>query len=60
MSEDRAGQVLDRLESESTIVTGEVLDRPYAPPLVASFDMDSLTMGSAAALTPNGRVDQPA
>ena len=58
----RAEQVLDRLETEgrASFVTGDVLDKPFAAPVVASFDMDSLDMASAAALTPNGRPDQPA
>jgi hypothetical protein len=46
------------LEADDLVATA-VLDKPYAEPLVASFDLDSLDMGSASALTPNGRPDQP-
>jgi hypothetical protein len=31
----------------------------FVVPVVASFDLDSLRMGSASALTPNGRPDRP-
>jgi hypothetical protein len=54
-----AAQVLDRLETEDRFVKADVLDMAFTTPVVASFDLDSLDMGSASALTPNGRPDQP-
>ncbi len=41
-----------------TFVKPDDLERPFATPIVASFDLDSLEMGSASALTPNGRTDR--
>jgi hypothetical protein len=50
------GQVLDRLDSEAqrSFVRRIVESTPFATPVVASFELDSLEMGSAQALTPNG------
>ena len=44
-------------DDRPTPVDSAVLEKPFATPVVASFDMDSLEMGSASALTPNGRTD---
>jgi hypothetical protein len=55
MSHDElAREVLDGLEDERRpFVERAVSDMSFAVPVVASFDMDDLTMDSAAALTPN-------
>ena len=61
MSEEQpASQVLDRLGNDSrrSFVKRSVLGMAFAAPVVASFNMDSLTMKSASALTPNGRPDR--
>jgi hypothetical protein len=52
-------EVLDRLNTEErrAFVERVVQGTSYTAPVVASFDLDSLTMGSASALTPNGRLD---
>lgn len=49
-------EVLDRLDSEQrrSFVERVVQSTSFATPVVASFDLDSLKMGSAQALTPNG------
>jgi hypothetical protein len=49
-------EVLDRLDSDERreFVQHAVLDKAFALPLVASFELDSLDMGSVSALTPNG------
>jgi hypothetical protein len=47
-------QILSQLPDERrAFVKSAVLDSPFAPPLVASFALDSLRMDSASALTPN-------
>jgi hypothetical protein len=47
-------QILAELPDERRpFVKRAVLDSAFAEPIVASFDMDSLRMDSAAALTPN-------
>jgi hypothetical protein len=51
-------EVLDHVDGDRrSFVERAVRDRSFAVPVVASFDLDSLTMGSAAALTPNGVAD---
>jgi hypothetical protein len=53
-------EVLDHVDGDRRpFVERAVLDRSFAVPVVASFDLDSLTMGSAAALTPNGTAELP-
>jgi hypothetical protein len=49
-------EVLGKVDSDErrAFVEHVVQDEAFAPPLVASFELDSLEMGSASALTPNG------
>ena len=49
-------EVLGKIDSDErrAFVAHAVQDKAFAPPLVASFELDSLDMGSASALTPNG------
>lgn len=59
-SEERAGLVLDRLDDDGREeFVRRAVDKPFATPVVASYDLDSLDMRSASALTPNGRPDRP-
>jgi hypothetical protein len=59
-SEERAGLVLDRLDDEGREeFVKRAVDKPFAEPVVSSFELDSLDMRSASALTPNGRLDRP-
>ena len=47
-------QVLTKVPNERrSFVKRAVLESAFAEPIVASFEMDSLRMDSAAALTPN-------
>jgi len=57
-SEQRATLVLDRLDDDGREeFVKRAVDMPFAEPVVSSFDLDSLDMRSATALTPNGRCD---
>jgi hypothetical protein len=49
-------EVLDQLDTEErrAFVKRIVESTSFATPVVASFELDSLKMGSAEALTPNG------
>jgi hypothetical protein len=49
-------EVLSRLGDEDgrDFVKDVALDKAFVPPLVASFELDSLKMESVSALTPNG------
>lgn len=59
-SEERAGLVLDRLDDEGREeFVKRAVDMPFSEPVVSSFELDSLDMRSASALTPNGRPDRP-
>lgn len=58
-SEERAGLVLDRLDDDGREeFVKRATDMAFTPPVVSSFDLDSLDMRSASALTPNGRLDR--
>lgn len=48
--------VLDRLDSQERrdFVAHAVQDKAFVSPVVSSFPLDSLSMDSASALTPNG------
>jgi hypothetical protein len=60
-TEERAGLVLDRLDDEGREeFVRRAVDKPFAPPVVSSFELDSLDMRSAAALTPNAQSDRTA
>lgn len=54
-------EVLDRLDSEQrrSFVKRVVDSTPFATPVVASFNLDSLEIGSAQALTPNATARLP-
>ena len=48
--------VLDRLDSDERrdFVTHAVQEKAFAAPVVASYPLDSLSVDSVSALTPNG------
>jgi hypothetical protein len=49
-------EVLSRLDGDERrdFVEEAVTEKAFVAPLVASFELDSLDMGSVSALTPNG------
>lgn len=49
-------EVLDRIDGDERrdFMEAAVHEKAFVTPLVASFELDSLDMGSASALTPNG------
>ena len=58
-SEERASLVLDRLDDDGREeFVKRAVDKAFAPPIVSSFDLDSLDMRSATALTPNAQSDR--
>jgi hypothetical protein len=58
-TEERAGLVLDRLDDDGREeFVKRAVDMAYATPVVSSFDLDSVDMRSATALTPNARLDR--
>jgi hypothetical protein len=58
-TEERAGLVLDRLDDDGREeFVKRAVDMSFVPPVVSSFELDSLDMRSASALTPNARSDR--